>query len=144
MSIGPRTAAIARGDRIRTASIVAFGDGVPGIALATVALALVATSAPAADRAFWSEMPTTYMTEQDRKIAIERINAALDEGKDGETYRWENPKTGASGSVMPKSSFTRDGLRCRSADVSTMAGGRRNASTWKLCKVNEGWKIVDD
>ena len=114
------------------------------MAFAGVALGLAATSAPAADRAFWSEMPTTYMTEQDRKIAIERINAALDEGKDGETYRWENPTTGASGSVMPKASFSRDGARCRSADVSTTAGGRKNSSTWKLCKVDRGWKIVDD
>ena len=109
--------------------------------------ALVLIVAPSitqgAARAFWTELPISHMNEQDKKIAIERINSALDSGKDGETYRWENPATGASGSVTPKGSFTRDGARCRSADFSTTAGGRKNASTWKLCKVGDGWKIVD-
>ena len=118
--------------------------GIARIALPAIALVVAPASALAANRAFWLELPSTYMTEQDRKIAIERINGALDGGKDGQTYRWENPATGASGSVTPKSSFTRDGARCRSADFATTAGGRNNASTWKLCKLGDGWKIVDD
>jgi len=109
----------------------------------TIVLFVAPATALAVARALWTEVPVTYMNEQDRKIAIERINGALDGGNDGETYRWENPATGASGSVTPKGSFTRDGARCRSADFSTTAGGRKNASTWKLCKVGDGWKIVD-
>jgi len=97
----------------------------------------------AAARAFWTELPVSYMNEQDRKIAVERISSALDSGKDGATYRWENPATGASGTVIPKAQFKRDGNRCRSADFSTSAGGRKNASTWKLCQFGDGWKIVD-
>ena len=117
--------------------------GIARIALPATVLVVATASAFAANRAFWLELPSTYMTEQDRKIAIDKINRALDGGNDGQTYRWENPATGASGSVTPKSSFTRDGARCRSADFSTTAGGRKNASTWKLCKVGDGWKIVD-
>lgn len=140
----PPAIAVARGNRDPDAFVAAHGRTIARIGFAAVVLGLAATSATAADRAFWSEMPATYMTEQDRRIAIERINTALDDGKEGETYRWENPTTGASGSVTPKGSFSRSGARCRSADVSTTAGGRRNASTWKLCKLNDGWKIVDD
>lgn len=114
------------------------------VRLLAMALGVVASPAFAANRAFYTELPLTYMTGEDRKIAVDRINGALDGGNDGETYRWENPATGASGSVTPKASFTRDGARCRSADFSTTAGGRKNASTWKLCKTSEGWKIVDD
>ena len=118
--------------------------GIARIALPTTVLVVATASVFAANRAFWLELPSTYMTEQDRKIAIDKINDALDGGNDGQTYRWENPTTGASGSVTPKSSFTRDGARCRSADFATTAGGRNNASTWKLCKIGDGWKIVDD
>jgi len=113
------------------------------LALPAIVLAIVPATAFAVARAFWTELPVTYMNEQDRKIAIERIESALDVGNDGETYRWENPATGASGSVTPKARFTRDGARCRNADLSTSAGGRKNASTWKLCKFGDGWKIVD-
>ena len=116
---------------------------IAGLALPAILLVVAPASALAVARAFWSELPVTYMNEQDRKIAIDRINSALDGGNDGETYRWENPATGASGSVTPKGSFTQDGNRCRSADFATTAGGRKNASTWKLCKIGDGWKIVD-
>ena len=117
----------------------------PSRQLTPLAIALIVAPATAfaVARAFWTELPVTYMNEQDRKIAIERINSALDDGNDGETYRWENPATGASGSVTPKKRFTRDGAHCRNADFSTTAGGRKNASTWKLCKLGDGWKIVD-
>lgn len=111
--------------------------------LLAIALGTVPCAGIAADRAFYNELPLTYMTPEDRKIAVERINRALDDGNDGETYRWQNAATGASGSVTPKASFTRNGARCRNADFSTTAGGRKNASTWKLCKTPEGWKIVD-
>jgi surface antigen len=111
--------------------------------LPTIVLFIAPATAFAVARAFWSELPVTYMNEQDRKIAIERINSALDGGNDGETYRWENPATGASGTVTPNGSFTREGNRCRNARFSTRAGGRENANTWKLCKFGDGWKIVD-
>jgi surface antigen len=116
---------------------------IAALALPAILLAVAPATALAVARAFWSELPVTYMNEQDRTIAIDRINSALDGGNDGETYRWENPATGASGSVTPKKSFTQDGNRCRSADFSTTAGGRKNAGTWKLCKIGDGWKIVD-
>jgi surface antigen len=112
-------------------------------ALAALVVIVAPSTALAAARAFWTELPISYMNEQDKKIAIERINSALDSGKDGETYRWENPATGAAGSVIPKAQFKRDGNRCRSANFATTAGGRKNASTWKLCKFGDGWKIVD-
>ena len=84
------------------------------------------------------------MTDADYKIALPAISKALDEGKTGSKYHWDNRATGASGWVVPKQSFSRSGMQCRGAEFYASAGGKTNASAWKLCKTPDGWKVVDD
>jgi surface antigen len=92
---------------------------------------------------FYRNLPASNMNEEDHRIARGAIANALDNGNDGTAYRWSNQATGAAGSVMPKKSFKRNGMACRSAEFFVSAGGRENVSTWNLCKTAEGWKVVD-
>jgi surface antigen len=92
---------------------------------------------------FYSQLPSAHMTKEDAAIARKAINSALDDGENGNTYRWENPSTGANGSLKVKSTFSRDGMTCRDVDFAAAAKGRKNAGPWKVCKTADGWKVVD-
>lgn len=98
-----------------------------------------------AQSGYWlKDAPVSRMTKQDFEIANPVIRQALDEGKNGQSYKWDNPATKASGSVTPKSEpFARDDKTCRRAEFMISAGGRKNVSSWTLCKMPEGWKAVD-
>jgi surface antigen len=97
----------------------------------------------ATDAYFMKNAPVSRMKKEDFDIAIPVIRRALDEDQKGETYKWENPATGASGSVKPKPAFSRKGTTCRRAEFTTQAGGVRNVASWTLCKVADGWKVLE-
>jgi surface antigen len=113
--------------------------------LSLAALIAACASCWAAESMYWqSNAPVGKMKEEDFKIANAVIQKALDEGKDGQTFKWENPATGASGSITPRKAFERNGTTCRKAKFFVSAGGLKNDSRWTLCKVPEGWKVADD
>ncbi len=115
--------------------------------LAFASVLMVAAASPLASAAegyFLKDAPVSRMTKDDFQIANGVIRSALEEGRDGEAYAWENPATGASGSVTPRTAFVRDGKTCRRAQFAVSAGGLKNVSSWTLCKLPDGWKAVDD
>ena len=111
-----------------------------------VTAALIAASfsshAFAFNEFFLASGPMGHLKKSDIVIARAEIVKALDTGKDGQTFSWANAETKASGTIKPTKSFTKDGMRCRTADFTTSAGGKRGASTWNLCSTKDGWKIA--
>jgi surface antigen len=108
-----------------------------------VVFALASMLGHAASRSFYQGLPISHMTDEDYAIAMKVIDAALDEGAEGTTYRWENRATGASGTITPRKSFSRNGMSCRDARIEAAAGGQRNDSAWTLCKTAQGWKVLE-
>ncbi|HEX7811676.1 MAG TPA: RT0821/Lpp0805 family surface protein [Burkholderiales bacterium] len=88
------------------------------------------------------DLPVRYMTDEDREILKSAVAEVLARNKDGETARWENPKTGAHGDLTPRATFQRAGQPCRELEVANSAKGRDNRVVLTLCKQAEGdWKI---
>jgi hypothetical protein len=112
----------------------------------TTFVALIAFDCLASGTGFFylKDAPIAHMTEPDFAIAVPVVRNALDQGSEGSTYRWENPVTGASGSITPRGRFSRNAMACRAADFTISAGGRSSASSWKLCNTADGWKVVDE
>ena len=108
---------------------------------AAIVLATGASPAVAANVLFTQEMPIAHMTAEDRCIFETALTEMLDSARDGETRRWENPKTGAHGDLTPRSTFTDSDVRCRTIELENSAGGRSNRSVFTLCKSAEGWKV---
>ena len=95
----------------------------------------------AVNELFLAKGPLGHLKKDDVTIARSLISKTLDTGEDGQTQTWSNPKTKASGTIKPTKTFTKDSMRCRVAEFTTLAGGERGASSWTLCKTKDGWKI---
>lgn len=109
--------------------------------LPLLALALLPVAA-GAQKNVLANAPLAEMNDVDLTIARAAVRAALEEGADGDTRKWANPGSGASGTVKPTRSFERDAMKCRSVDVTFKAGGKTGESGWIVCKVGEDWKIL--
>ena len=92
---------------------------------------------------FLARGPLGHLKKGDIAIARAAISDALETGGDGHVHTWSSPETGASGTVRPTSTVTKNGMRCRVTEFTTYAGGERSASTWTLCKTKDGWKIAN-
>jgi len=116
------------------------------IFLRPAVFALLAAAAAAAgaqsNMTFLQDAPLERMTREDLALMMKSSNEALGKNADGETSAWTNPKTGASGTITPLSSFTRKGLRCREAEYTNHAGGFNGRSRFTLCRVGDDWKIA--
>ena len=114
-------------------------------AAAALALGLAAPGglAFAFNELFTKDMPISRMTEEDLRIAGEALRKALDTGRDGQPHAWKNPKTSASGTVVPLAAFERQGMRCRGVELATTAQGRTSQSGWNVCKTPQGWKVAE-
>jgi surface antigen len=111
-----------------------------------VMIALVVLSLPGAAWAINAlslhNMPINYMTDEDKEILKAAVDDVLERGRDGQSMRWENPKTGAHGDLLPRASFKNDGRPCRDLEVANSARGRDNRLVVTLCKQADGeWKI---
>ncbi len=113
-----------------------------GLVGATIVAASVSSSAVAFNEFFAKGGPLSYLTESDISIVRTAVRSALDTAPDGNTETWTNPETKSSGTITPTKTFTKYGLRCRSVQFTTYAGGQSGRSEWTLCKTKDGWKIA--
>jgi hypothetical protein len=44
--------------------------------------------------------------------------------------------------VKPTKTFERDGMKCRTVELTFQAAGKTANSGWILCKTADGWKIL--
>jgi surface antigen len=81
--------------------------------------------------------------DQDQTMMLERIDAALKSGKEGETLAWQNDKTGASGTVTALNRLTWDGLDCRRVKITNRFKSSTGEGVYRFCEKPKGsWKLV--
>ena len=87
---------------------------------------------------------------QDRELARQRANRAMNDGETGRHYGWRNPRTGNRGVVRPTSPPYRAkrgpgrGRWCRNfAERVELADGRSETVSGRRCRTSNGeWAIV--
>ena len=90
--------------------------------------------------------PVAHFNKEDWRIWDEVAGKALDENPDGVTTRWENPKSGASGTITPLSTYEGDkGQRCRQVRTvdETRSPRLKNRWTLKICQDEQGKWVFD-
>jgi surface antigen len=113
------------------------------VAAAALVLLSSGRTALAINEMFADDAPISRMTQDDLRIAGEALRKALDSGRDDEVHEWKNPKTTASGTIVPARAFERQGMRCRGVKLSTTAQGRTSSTEWNVCKTPAGWKVAE-
>ena len=89
----------------------------------------------------YRDTPIAHFNEQDMKLFRQTLDDVLENGADGDTRKWSNPKTGAEGDVTANSTFTRGAAPCRTVTVRNAARGLTSSGNYSLCKQANGkWK----
>lgn len=77
---------------------------------------------------------------------MERTNqGALENGQPGQTFPWNNPQTGNSGTITPSNYYqTANNQYCREYTQTVSVGGRREQGYGTACRQPDGtWQIVN-
>jgi surface antigen len=87
----------------------------------------------------------TDLTERDLALARNAASDVLTRGRKDVSQPWENPETGARGSVTPlASAYTDDGRTCRDFLASYVRGTNEGWLQGKACQSARGsWEIRD-
>ena len=105
---------------------------------------VVAVPASAQNLLFMKDSPFAQFTEEDHGIFNETLNDTLSRAAQGETRKWSNPKTRASGEMTPLKSFDRDGRSCRTLSIKNKAKGLTGAAKYNFCKQDTGqWALAN-
>jgi surface antigen len=107
-------------------------------------LLLISLPAVALNWRFLQYSPVAQFTDLDWDLLREAGKTALESGADGETARWSNPATGASGAIQPLSTTQRDGATCRLTVISNSVGGSSGTSRFTFCRQEDGsWRVAE-
>jgi len=115
--------------------------GAPARAAAILIGLVTAAPAPAQTNLFLNRSMIEVMTKEDIKMAQSAVAEALGSAPDGSVVAWNNPASGASGTVTPLKSTTQGGRQCRIVETFTDASGRRERAQWELCKQGANWRL---
>jgi len=130
---------------VKSISWVPASAGTAGIhRLALAALAAISVTAHAANMGFLGNAPISRMTEEDVDMFYQAVQETLEKSPDKSRTGWENPATGASGTLLPLDTFAGPaGEACRHLQITNRAGGLRSQHVFTLCKGTDGsWKAV--
>jgi hypothetical protein len=86
--------------------------------------------------------PSLTPSEADLAYARAMVPEALTRGGKDTSHPWENPHTGARGSITPlTSAYSSNGVTCRDFLASYV---KDKSETWmhgEACKFNKGWEV---
>lgn len=110
--------------------------------LAGLGLAL-SLPAAAVNWNFLEYSPASHFTEKDWDLMRQTGREALDKAPDGATRGWNNPETGAFGTIQPLNSYEAGGSSCRRTEIFNSAKGTSGTSRFDFCKQADGsWKVA--
>jgi surface antigen len=87
--------------------------------------------------------PAGQFTAEDWELLRQSGREALDKAADGDTRGWNNPATGAFGTIQPLNTYERDGAGCRRTEVYNHSRDSSGTSRFDFCKQSDGsWKVA--
>ena len=87
---------------------------------------------------FMSDSPFSYFTTEDHKMFADARGDFLSKGADGESRKWSNPATKASGNMKIMKTFKHAGVTCRTLYLSNRAKGRAASGQYDFCEKTPG------
>jgi hypothetical protein len=90
-----------------------------------------------------SASPTSLPPEPDLVLAKAAVHDVLSRGDQDTSLPWENPRTGARGTVTPiAAAYTQDGFTCRDFLASYVRGETESWLQGEACRFHQGkWEV---
>jgi surface antigen len=86
--------------------------------------------------------PAAVSQERDLAAARRAVTEALSKGSRDTSVPWEDPTTGARGTVTPSSAYTQDGTTCRDFLASYVRNGSESWLQGEACRSFQGrWEV---
>jgi len=102
----------------------------------------ISMPAPATNWSFLEDTAVSQFSEQDWELFSKAGREALEEVPDGDTRGWNNPETGAFGTIQPLNSYQYKSMKCRRTEFFNSARSASGTSRFDLCKQEGSWKFV--
>lgn len=85
------------------------------------------------------------LDEKDKEMAAKAAHQAFENNHTGTPSSWQNPDTGASGTITPTRTYQiESGGYCREYTQEIMVGGEKHESYGTACRQPDGsWKVED-
>jgi surface antigen len=85
------------------------------------------------------------LDEKDKEMAARAARQAFENNHAGQTTTWQNPDTGASGSITPTRTYQiENGQYCREYTQEILVGGEKHQTYGTACRQPDGsWKVKD-
>ena len=85
------------------------------------------------------------LDERDQYLMAQTFEFAMEKAPTNEMAQWENPDSGAGGTVTPTKTFsTTEGTPCREFTSTVSIGGQSEQAYGTACRQADGsWKIQD-
>jgi surface antigen len=85
----------------------------------------------------------TMPPDADLALTKAAVHEVLSRGNEDTSVPWENPRTGARGTITPlASSYTQDGFTCRDFLASYMRDGSESWLQGEACRIHRGkWEV---
>ena len=79
-----------------------------------------------------------HLDEEDKEMARNAAHAAFEANRTGQPNAWENPDTGASGSITPTRTYqTAEGQYCREYKQEIIVGGEKQDASGTACRQDD-------
>ena len=109
-----------------------------------IGLCLLSMVSFASNYSFLNYSAITYFTGKDEQVMVQTVDKALNSVPDGRKISWSNPQSGSWGFVVPSHTTIANGLKCRNLKIFNSAKQVTGESNYRLCKFNDGWKIISN
>jgi surface antigen len=84
------------------------------------------------------DTPAQFYTDEDYALFDGALKQALNELGPQGAAQWENPRTGAGGTVTVREQFEQGGAPCKRLRLESHARNRRGDTTMTFCRHNDG------
>ncbi len=91
---------------------------------------------------FMDNSSVSFFQGKDMDMMVNAAITALNTYKDGKKLTWKNNSTGTWGYVIPNHTTNTNGMICRNLTIFTNAKDVTDKFTYKLCKINNEWKML--
>ena len=103
----------------------------------------LALPAGAANWNFLEFSPANSFTDRDWELMGQTMDEALEKAADGDTRGWNNPQSGAYGTIQPLNTYEARGATCRRTEIYNNASGASGTNRFDFCRQEDGtWKVA--